>query len=75
MSERSESPPPPDWSPPASDADAREARQSLDGFVPMMIYFGYMTVLSMCFFLITGTIGFFSSYYFNVTIYSYLKVD
>jgi transmembrane 9 superfamily protein 2/4 len=48
---------------------------SLDGFVPMMIYFGYMTVLSMYFFLITGTIGFFSSYYFNVTIYSYLKVD
>merc|ERR1711871_690383 len=48
---------------------------SLDGFVPVMIYFGYMSLLSLCFFLITGTIGFFSSYYFNVTIYSYLKVD
>ena len=34
MSDRSESPPPPDWSPPASDADAREVRQSLDSFVP-----------------------------------------
>ena len=34
MSERSESPPPPDWSPPASDADAREVRQSLDSIVP-----------------------------------------
>ena len=34
MSERSESPPPPDWSPPASEGDAREVRQSLDGFVP-----------------------------------------
>ena len=34
MSDRSESPPPPDWSPPASEADAREVRQSLDGSVP-----------------------------------------
>ena len=34
MSERSESPPPPDWSPPASEADAREVRQSLDSFAP-----------------------------------------
>ena len=34
MSERSESPPPPDWSPPASEADARDVRQSLDSFVP-----------------------------------------
>ena len=34
MSERSESPPPPDWSPPASEADAREVRQSLDSYAP-----------------------------------------
>jgi transmembrane 9 superfamily member 2/4 len=48
---------------------------NLDGFVPVMIYFGYMSLLSVSFFLITGTVGFFSSYYFNTTIYSYLKVD
>ena len=34
MSERSESPPPPDWSPPASEGDAREVRQSLDSYAP-----------------------------------------
>ena len=34
MSDRSESPPPPDWSPPASEADTREVRQSLDSFAP-----------------------------------------
>lgn len=48
---------------------------NLDGFVPVMIYFGYMSLLSICFFLITGSIGFFAAYYFNITIYSYLKVD
>jgi len=48
---------------------------SLEGFVPVMIYFGYMSILSISVFLVTGTIGFFSCYWFNVKIYESIKVD
>ena len=48
---------------------------SLHGFVPVMIYFGYMSILSLSFFLVTGMIGFFSCYWFNMKIYGSIKVD
>ena len=48
---------------------------SLSGFVPLMLYFGYMSIISFTFFLITGTIGYYACLLFNVAIYSALKVD
>lgn len=48
---------------------------NLEGFVPVMIYFGYMGILSLSFFLLTGTVGFFSCYWFNIKIYNSIKVD
>jgi len=43
--------------------------------VTYLLYFGYMGVISLGAFLITGTIGFFSCLYFNYQIYGSIKVD
>jgi transmembrane 9 superfamily protein 2/4 len=50
---------------------------SLDmtGPVSLLIYFGYMGLISFAFFLVTGTIGFFSCLTFNWIIYGSIKVD
>lgn len=45
------------------------------GFVPSLLYFGYMLVGALCFFLITGSIGFYACYWFVWKIYSAVKVD
>ncbi len=45
------------------------------GFIPTLIYFTYMLVFAALFFLVTGTIGFFSCHWFVWTIYSAIKVD
>ena len=45
------------------------------GFVPTLIYFTYMLVFATLFFLITGTIGFYSCYHFVWVIYGAIKVD
>ncbi len=44
-------------------------------FVPLMLYFGYMTIISITFFLVTGTIGFSACFMFNYVTYSSIKVD
>jgi transmembrane 9 superfamily member 2/4 len=44
-------------------------------FLPTLIYFGYMSIASLTFFLITGTIGFYSCFWFNTQIYGSIKVD
>jgi len=44
-------------------------------FVTYLLYFGYMAVISMGVFLVTGTVGFFSALYFNYQIYGSIKVD
>jgi transmembrane 9 superfamily member 2/4 len=44
-------------------------------FVTYLLYFGYMFVISLGVFLVTGTIGFFSCMYFNYQIYGSIKVD
>lgn len=44
-------------------------------FIPLMLYFGYMSVMCLTAFLITGTIGYFSCFWFNHQIYSSIKVD
>lgn len=43
--------------------------------VPMLMYFGYMLVISYGFFCITGTIGFYACLWFVRTIYSAVKID
>lgn len=45
------------------------------GFVPTLMYFTYMFVMAGLFFLITGTIGFYSCYQFVWAIYGAIKVD
>ena len=47
----------------------------MTGLVPQMLYFGYMSVIAFTFFLVTGTIGFLASFWFNCIIYSSIKVD
>jgi transmembrane 9 superfamily protein 2/4 len=48
---------------------------SLSGLAPQAVYFGYMTLICFTFFLITGTIGFFACFWFNIQIYGSIKVD
>merc|ERR1711865_390595 len=43
------------------------------GFVPVLLYFGYMIIVSLLFFLGSGTVGFLSSWWFVWTIYGAVK--
>ena len=43
--------------------------------VTYFLYFGYMAVICLGVFLLTGTVGFFSCLYFNYQIYASIKVD
>jgi len=45
------------------------------GFVPCLVYFGYMLIASLLFVLMTGTVGFFSAWWFVWKIFSAVKVD
>jgi transmembrane 9 superfamily protein 2/4 len=47
----------------------------MTSFVPILLYFGYMGLLSYIFFVMTGTIGFMVSFWFVRTIYGSIKVD
>jgi transmembrane 9 superfamily protein 2/4 len=47
----------------------------MTAIVPLVLYFGYMTIISITFFLITGTIGYFACFWFNLKIYGSIKVD
>jgi transmembrane 9 superfamily protein 2/4 len=44
-------------------------------FIPGLLFFGYMFLVSFAFFVLTGTIGFFACYLFVWKIYSSIKVD
>lgn len=48
---------------------------SLAGFAGSVVYLGYSALLSFLFFVLTGTIGFFSSWWFTRKIYSSIKID
>jgi len=48
---------------------------NLTGFVSQFVYFGYMGLICFTFFLVTGTIGFISCFWFNLKIYGSIKVD
>ena len=43
--------------------------------VSAILYFGYMTIVSCSYFMLTGTIGFLASYWFVNKIYSAVKID
>ncbi len=45
------------------------------GFVPTVLYLGYMGLAAFSFFLLTGSIGAISSFYFVKSIYGSIKVD
>lgn len=44
-------------------------------FVSGLLYFGYTFMISFGFFLLTGTVGYYSCYWFVMKIYSSVKVD
>jgi transmembrane 9 superfamily protein 2/4 len=47
----------------------------LDLFVSKLLYFGYTTIMSIAFFVLTGTIGFYACFFFVRKIYSSIHVD
>jgi transmembrane 9 superfamily protein 2/4 len=47
----------------------------MHGVAPMMLYTGYMSIISLTFFIVTGTIGFIACFWFNCIIYGSIKVD
>mmetsp|Transcript_68941 Transcript_68941/g.135482 ORF Transcript_68941/g.135482 Transcript_68941/m.135482 type:complete len:641 (+) Transcript_68941:77-1999(+) len=47
----------------------------INGMVPAMLYFGYMSMISLAFFILTGSIGFYSCFWFVNKIYGSIKVD
>ncbi|CAK8986621.1 Transmembrane 9 superfamily member 3 (Endomembrane protein 9) (Transmembrane nine protein 3) (AtTMN3) [Durusdinium trenchii] len=50
-------------------------RSKMSGLLQTSFYFGYMLIVSYAFFLILGTVGFFSSLTFVRSIYQQLKLD
>merc|ERR1712048_1155523 len=51
------------------------SRLQIDKFVSTILYFGYMLIMCVMFFLLTGSIGMISSFYFVRAIYGSIKVD
>lgn len=51
------------------------SRLDLVGFLPVVIYLTYMFMISLCFGLFCGSVGFLCAFWFNRQIYGALKVD
>lgn len=51
------------------------SKLTITGFSSTLLYFGYTAIMVFVFFLLTGTIGFFSCFWFVNKIYSVIKVD
>jgi transmembrane 9 superfamily protein 2/4 len=51
------------------------ARLESNMLATYFLYFGYMGIISLGVFLVTGTVGFFSCLYFNYSIYGSVRVD
>lgn len=47
----------------------------IEGATSYLLYFSHMLVFSLTFFVLTGAIGYFSSFWFITKIYSAIKVD
>lgn len=43
--------------------------------ITYFLFFGYMSIISVGIFLLTGTVGFFAALWFNVKIFSSIKID
>ncbi|XP_050438800.1 transmembrane 9 superfamily member 2 [Adelges cooleyi] len=52
-----------------------KTRLNIEGMASTFLYFGYTMIMVFLFFLMTGTIGFFSTFWFVRKIYSVVKVD
>jgi len=50
-------------------------RLSLDSFSGVVIYLGYLVLLTLCDFLVTGTVGFLASYWVVYKLYAAIRVD
>lgn len=48
---------------------------NISGLVPTILYFSYMSMVSLTFFMLTGSIGFFACLWFVKQIYAAIKVD
>jgi transmembrane 9 superfamily protein 2/4 len=51
------------------------SRLELVGFLPVMVYLTYMSMISLCFGLFCGSVGFLCAFRFNKLIYGAVKVD
>jgi len=51
------------------------SRLGPDMWVTYLLYFGYMGMLSLAIFLVTGSVGFLASLWFTKTIYGSIKVE
>jgi len=51
------------------------SRLKIEKPVSTLLYFGYMLIISIVFFLLTGSIGMIASFYFIKAIYSSVKID
>jgi len=51
------------------------SRLDLVGFLPVVVYLTYMSMISICFGLFCGSVGFLSSFWFTRIIYGAVKVD
>jgi len=47
----------------------------ITGFIPTLLYFSYSFLMSLAFWLFTGTVGFYASYAFVSRIYGAVKID
>uniref|UniRef100_A0AC34G5R1 Transmembrane 9 superfamily member n=1 Tax=Panagrolaimus sp. ES5 TaxID=591445 RepID=A0AC34G5R1_9BILA len=45
------------------------------GFIPTLLYFTYSALIAVTFWILTGTIGFYASYFFLTRIYTSIKLD
>lgn len=51
------------------------SRLEMVGFLPVVVYLSYMGMISLCFGIYCGAVGFLSSFWFVRTIYGAVKVD
>uniref|UniRef100_A0A8C2ZLE7 Transmembrane 9 superfamily member n=1 Tax=Cyclopterus lumpus TaxID=8103 RepID=A0A8C2ZLE7_CYCLU len=51
------------------------SKLQITGLASTILYFGYTMIMALIFFLFTGSIGFFSCFWFVTKIYSVVKVD
>lgn len=50
-------------------------RLDIMGFTPMLLYLVYSFLMSLSFWILTGTIGFYAAYIFIRKIYGAIKID